>query len=347
MSQREPAAFETSHPAVTVVVPCRNGASRLPRTLEALGAQRVAGTVEVVVVDDGSDDPTSEVASTTPLPWGAPTVVRHPAPRGRAAACNSGLEAARGDLVAILDDDMTLEPGSLAAHAAFHAAHPGSAALGRIVLAPAERPSSFARFLLREERLRERRLLASRDDLPFELCLTGHFSAPRALLARIGGYDAAITRYGFEDIELGYRLRTRGVRIAYLPDAVSVHRAYMTDLRRYLERHLEAGSVARQLAERYPEGPFREYLRVDGPRELGLGKDPAGLVALRLSNRLLLRRPIRRALGSSPGFALLRAALRAGEALRLDRAVHFGYHVARDLRYFEGYFGERAPAGPA
>jgi hypothetical protein len=39
---------------------------------------------------------------------------------------------------------------------------------------------------------------------------------------------------------------------------------------------------------------------------------------------------------------MLLALLRAGEALRLDRAVHFGYHLARDVRYFQGFFGERS-----
>ena len=208
-----------------------------------------------------------------------------------------------------------------------------------MVLAPGEHDSCFQRFLVREEAMQEQSLRKRPDDLPFPLCQTGHFSVRRGVLLDVGAFDTTITRYGFEDIELGYRLAQRGVRIAYLPGAESLHRGYVTDLDRYLERHLEAGIVARQIAERHPSGPFRDYLRVDGPRRLGMGRDPTGLVALRISNRLLLRAPFRRALGSRAGFALLRSLLRVGETVGFERAVHFGYHVARDVRYFQGYFG--------
>ena len=105
-------------------------------------------------------------------------------------------------------------------------------------------------------------------------------------------------------------------------------------------------AVARQLAARYPAGPFREYLRVDGPSRLGLGSVPAGLVALRVANRLLLRRSVRRALGSRPAAAAARSALRAAEALGLDRLAHLGFHVARDVRYFEGCFDDPADELP-
>jgi glycosyltransferase involved in cell wall biosynthesis len=325
---------------LSVVIPSRNGAARLPETLASIGAQELDAPVEVIVVSDGSSDGTAEIAAGWALPWGGVRVLSHAEGQGRASACNRGLEAATGEVSVVLDDDMTLLPGALAAHARFHAAHPGAAMRARITLRPPPRDSCFARFSAREEAQQEETLLRQREDVPFVLCLTGHFSAPREVLRRVGGFDATISRYGFEDIELGYRLSRAGVRLHYEPAAASVHRAHATDLATYLERQGEAGAVARQLAERYPGGAFRAYLRVDPPPDLGLGRDPAGLVALRLANRLLLRAPVRRALGSRPGFAALLRVLRAGEALRLDPVVHFGYHLARDLRYFQGYFGE-------
>jgi glycosyltransferase involved in cell wall biosynthesis len=325
---------------LSVVVPSRNGAARLPETLASIGAQELDAEVDVIVVDDGSTDGTAGVAAGWTLPWGRPRVLSHARGQGRAAACNTGLAAALGGVVVLLDDDMTLLPGTLRAHARLHAAHPRTAMRARITLARPPQGSCFARFSAREEAQQEETLLRHREDVPFALCLTGHFSAPKQVLQEVGGFDATISRYGFEDIELGYRLSRAGVRLRYEPAAASMHRAHAVDLATYLERQGEAGAVARQLAERHPEGPFRSYLRVDPPPELGLGRDPAGLVALRVANRMLLRAPVRRALGSRPGFAGLRALLRAGEALHLDPLVHFGYHLARDIRYFQGYFGE-------
>ncbi len=326
---------------LSVVIPSRDGAGRLAQTLASIARQAVSAPVEVVVVDDGSSDATLEVARRAELPWGVTKLRRHDTGRGRAAACNTGLEVAESPVVLILDDDMTVEPGALEAHLQFHQRTTRRCALGRIVMARGAEDSSFLRFLEREQQFGETALLERRDDVPFSLCLTGHFSAPRAALVEVGGFDASIARYGFEDIDLGCRLGLAGVRIAYLPEAVSIHRAYMTNLNRYLSRQREAGLVARQLAARYPDGPFREYLRIDGPRALGIGAAPTGLVALRLANRLLLVPPVRRLLGSAPGFGVLRGLLAAAERAGLDRLAHFGYHVARDVRYFQGCFDDR------
>ena len=332
-------------PAISVVIPSLNGAGRLPETLGAIANQTVGAPVEVIVVDDGSSDPTARLAASAPMPWNAVVVVGHETPRGRAAACNAGIRAAHAPTIVILDDDMTLDAGALEAHLRFHRENPRRAALGRIVQSGDPGADCFARFLAREEANRERQLEAARDDVPFALALTGHFSAPRALLLEAGGYDERIRRYGYEDIELAFRLTQRGVRIVYLPQAGALHRAFMTDLDKYLERHVEVGAVARELAGRYPDGPFRDYLRVDGPRSLGLDRVSAGLVGLRAVNRLLLTGWVRRALGSRAGMGALRAMLRGAAIVRFDRLAHFGYHVARDVHYFQGYFGE-GPVAP-
>ncbi len=334
-------------PELSVVVPSRNGEQRLPETLASIAADAAGIRLEVIVVDDGSTDRTADAASSVRLPGEPPRLLRRDGPPGRAAACNLGVRHARGATVLILDDDMTVEPGALGAHRDRHRAARREAALGRIRLArPPGGPSCFARFLEREQAFRERSLLEHAEDVPFQLCLTGHFSAPRAVLLEASGFDERIRRYGLEDIELGYRLTRNGVRLRYLPSAVTTHRAHATTLDRYLARHVEVGRVASQLARVHPEGPFRDYLRVDPPARLGIGSDPAGLALLRLAHRILLRRAARRLLGSAAGFAAFRAVLRALELARLDRAVHFGYHVAADLRYFEGYFGEKDASAP-
>ena len=74
-----------------IQIPCFNEAETLPQTLVAL-PRSVAGIdcVEILVIDDGSSDGTSEVARA----WGVRHVVRHRRNRGLAAAFQSGIDAA-------------------------------------------------------------------------------------------------------------------------------------------------------------------------------------------------------------------------------------------------------------
>jgi len=100
---------------VTVVVPTRNRPGSLRRCLEALSGQVGVGTIEVVVVDDGSDDLAAVEAASERAPHAR--LVRQPR-SGPAAARNAGVEAARGSIVCFTDDDCEPDPGWAAALAA-------------------------------------------------------------------------------------------------------------------------------------------------------------------------------------------------------------------------------------
>jgi len=86
---------------VCVVIPAYNRASTLPRCLASVWSQRPALPAEVIVVDDGSTDDSSAVASAH-----AATVLRHSQNLGFAAfARNTGLRATSCEWVAFLDSD--------------------------------------------------------------------------------------------------------------------------------------------------------------------------------------------------------------------------------------------------
>ncbi len=90
---------------LAVVICSLNGEAGVHRCLDALFRQTIRHRLEVIVVDDGSTDRTSDVARA----HGA-IVVRHPVNRGLAAARNSGVRAASAPIVAVLDDDCEPEP---------------------------------------------------------------------------------------------------------------------------------------------------------------------------------------------------------------------------------------------
>jgi GT2 family glycosyltransferase len=92
-------------PLASVIVVCWNAAEVLGRCLDQLLAQDY-GNYEVVVVDDGSQDGTLDVAeAAASASGGAVTVVRSPANRGCPHARNLGLSRAKGELVAFIDAD--------------------------------------------------------------------------------------------------------------------------------------------------------------------------------------------------------------------------------------------------
>ena len=106
-------------PLVSVVIPAYNAATTLPATLDSVLAQTYPH-VEIIVVDDGSRDGTPEV-----LARYAPRVrgIRQ-ANGGLAAARNTGLAAAQGQFIALLDADDLCEPERIGAQVAFMAARP-------------------------------------------------------------------------------------------------------------------------------------------------------------------------------------------------------------------------------
>ncbi|SER10875.1 glycosyltransferase family 2 protein [Actinokineospora terrae] len=89
---------------VEVVLPCLNEAEALPGVLRAMPDGYTA-----LVVDNGSTDGTADVARQC----GARVVVERR--RGYGAAVHTGLEQARGDLVAVLDADGSIHPSELLA----------------------------------------------------------------------------------------------------------------------------------------------------------------------------------------------------------------------------------------
>jgi glycosyltransferase involved in cell wall biosynthesis len=101
-------------PALSVVIPVRDEAGHLPRTIEAL-LSSLDGSgfdAEVVVVDDGSRDGSADAARRTADGRVPLHIVRREG-EGRFTARRAGLEAAKGELALLLDARVQLDPGAL------------------------------------------------------------------------------------------------------------------------------------------------------------------------------------------------------------------------------------------
>ena len=116
-------------PRVSVVIPAYAAARFIATTLDSVAAQTYRD-FEIVVVDDGSPDDTKPVVDSWLAKTETPGVcVRRP--NGRiAAARNTGLREAKGELIAFLDHDDLWTPDKLALTVAEFDAHPGAVLVG-------------------------------------------------------------------------------------------------------------------------------------------------------------------------------------------------------------------------
>lgn len=94
---------------ISTIIPAYNAASTLGETLDSVSRQTCAATVEVIVVDDGSQDDTAAIASAHEL---APTVIRT-GNRGAPSAINAGVRASTGNYICVLDADDMWSPEKL------------------------------------------------------------------------------------------------------------------------------------------------------------------------------------------------------------------------------------------
>jgi len=305
---------------LSVVTPTHNKEALLRRTLASLEAQDVgADAFEAVVVDDGSVDGTADFLAGHRPSFALKTVrVEHN--RGRAAARNRGVERAEGEVVVFLDDDMELVPGFLRAHRALHEGGEKVAGVGNVVNHPDISMAPIDRYMS----TRGAQKIAERGPLPWKYFSTNNSSVKRADLAAVGGFDENFVRYGFEDLELAWRLeRERGLTFRFVPGARSLH-IHAHTLDEVLEKKTLCGRSSLPYLFRKHPGTRRSlgYHRFDPPR----AGDPLSLNMTRIVLRTLLTRPVYKVVRPLGGWRLGRLT---------DRVLDFlvQYHYLEGLRH--------------
>lgn len=192
-----------SQPFISVIIPVYNGEKFLPGCLDAL-ASRSYRTYELIVVDDCSTDESARISHER----GA-IVLRMSRQSGPGGARNLGAQKARGEILFFVDADVVVKPDTLERVAADFINHPEVAAVfGSYDDEPAEQnfisqyKNLFHRFVHQEARSEA------------ETFWAGCGAVRRDVFLALDGFDAErYPRPAIEDIELGYRMRTKGHRI--------------------------------------------------------------------------------------------------------------------------------------
>ena len=180
---------------VSVVVPCFNTHAFITRTLASVAAQ-THPELEIIVVDDGSDNPET-IAALDHLPSGA-RLIRQ-ANRGLPGARNAGIEAARGAFILPLDSDDWIAPDTIEK---LHRALTGTSG-AMAAFADMQMEHGASGVLSKEFNYFEQLFF---NQLPY--CMLYR----KADWAAIGGYDETMRR-GYEDWDFNIRLCRTGVAV--------------------------------------------------------------------------------------------------------------------------------------
>ncbi len=211
-------------PEITVVVVNWNRRELLRACLESLARQRGA-RFETIVVDNGSGDGSAEMARAE---FGV-RVIANARNLGFCAANNQAFAAARGEFIALLNNDAEAEPDFLAALRRAFDAGPeiGMAAAKVLVREDPRRIDKVGHLIYPDGQNRGRgtgEIDLGQYDLA-EACLWPDGCAAmyrKAMLDAIGGFDEDLFMFG-DDAELGLRARIAGWGCRYAPDAVARH----------------------------------------------------------------------------------------------------------------------------
>ncbi|HTU71861.1 MAG TPA: glycosyltransferase family A protein [Candidatus Baltobacteraceae bacterium] len=273
-----------------------NRAPLLARVLDACFEQTFdAGAYEVVLVNDGSTDRTSEVIAQARERAVCRFEVIDQPNSGLAHGRNAGIARASGERIIFIDDDVLPLPNFVEEHLRSHARTPKA-----IVRGGAINVESF-------------------DELPPPLWNIRHYSGnyfwttnvslPLAAIRDIGGFNESFSEYGWEDIDVGLRLRFAGVRAVFNQRALVYHykpRARSGNVEKMIAQARAQARTAVQLAQLHPH--WRTYLST--------GINPVQRTWGRLRGGPQLQRKLRRRLGDlGTDRALSGVELRAARAL--------------------------------
>jgi GT2 family glycosyltransferase len=314
--------------AATVVVATYRRPAALARLLEGLGRQEGAPDFEVVLVDDGSPEPAAAVAASRRHPF--PLTVLAQANSGAARARDRGIAVAGGEVVIVVDDDMEVGPGFVAAHLARHAPGSRRAVLGRI-LPPEDRAAMplFERWHAVNLDRFARRAAAGEPVRGNDLC-TGNVSFRRADYLAVGGFDVALPQG--EDAELGLRLEAAGVELVFAADAWTRNGSDHVSLERWRRRAHGYGLADQRIAAKHAGVRHARPWRLVGRTHRAAA--PALILAAIL--------PALGRAGAAAAWALAAAA----ERRRLDRLAHAATTVSYQLHYLRGVHDALGGAGP-
>ncbi|UBF25670.1 glycosyltransferase [Kovacikia minuta CCNUW1] len=244
----------------SIVIPTYNRKPILEKCLKALEDQRfdpalIAG-YEVVVVDDGSTDGTVNWLQATAMDFAHVRLVQQDH-QGPAAARNLGVESATGDTIIFIDSDLVVTDRFLQSHA--EALQRGKVELGSDRLFTYGRVINTCNF---ENPTAEPFKVT---DFSQAFFATGNVAIDRKWLEQAGLFDTRFQLYGWEDLELGVRLKQLGLTLIKCPEAVGYHwhpPFSLDQIPNLIEKEIQRGRMGVLFYQKHPTWEVRMMIQM-------------------------------------------------------------------------------------
>ncbi len=224
--------FAAANPKLSVIVPVCNEAPFTAMFLEcayfaaAHMVQSDAGGVEVIVVDNGSTDPTAPLIERS----NGVTSVQFEMPIGYPRAIEAGLAVASGEFIIVANNDVSFQPDAFGRMVAELEADDSIGVLGPLVILPNETLQEAGSFVDRNGGIVNLGRFENPWDAYFgnpidaDYCAGCFFGFRRDDLRAIGGLDEAFSPGYYEDVDLSFRMRAQlGKRAVVIADVQVVH----------------------------------------------------------------------------------------------------------------------------
>lgn len=218
-------------PRTSIVIPSYNGIAYTEACLAALEETLPAGLeCEIIVVDDGSTDGTSERLRTLANSNRRLKVLRNETNCGFIVTCNKGASAATGEVLVFLNNDTLPQPGWLVPLLRLLRDRKDTGAVGGKLMFPSGRLQEAGDVIFRDgSGANFGRGDYDADDPLYsyarevDYCSGALLTTPRALFRELGGFDDRFSPGYYEETDYCFRVRQKGYRVYYQPDSVVIH----------------------------------------------------------------------------------------------------------------------------
>jgi glycosyltransferase involved in cell wall biosynthesis len=246
-----------SDQSVSVVIPTFNRRATLTEVVGAVLNDPCAS--EVIVVVDGSRDGSFELLER----WAESEPRIRPIFQenaGEAIARQKGIEAARGEVIVLLDDDVVAGPGLIGGHARHHVDHKNRLVLGYMpTKVPSQRRSGQVSTILYAEDYEIVCEIYEKDPQSiFRHLWAGNLSLRKNYALEISGSMKDFLPY-HEDIDFGIHCRDAGMDPLFDRSLLSSH-SHSRNLRQLAKEARRSGTGRANLIERYPERIYHDPL---------------------------------------------------------------------------------------